>query len=270
MTGTGRPRGAPIALALAVAVATGVAGGYGFTHARSGTAANAAVGDSAEPAPSCTGAGCEPAVAGGASAGTGTGADSGPRAPDPAAVRLPQVGTGQFTVVAGTGERAGTRGRLVRYRVLNEGGIPVDPAIFAATVERILGDRRGWTAGGQWSFQRVDGGRYDLTVHLATAETSARMCAAYGLNTQGEVSCRGGPNVMLNAKRWLLGVPWYADALGDYRTMVTNHEIGHFLGHGHASCPGPGRQAPVMQTQTYSLGACRRNPYPYPDPEPRR
>jgi hypothetical protein len=42
----------------------------------------------------------------------------------------------------------------------------------------------------------------------------------------------GGRNVVINLKRWLLGVPWYADALEDYRHMVVNHEVGHFLGHG--------------------------------------
>jgi hypothetical protein len=263
-------RRAGLAAALALAAAVGVAGGYGFTHAKTGAAASAAE----EPAPSCTatagpGGRCgtsdaAPASGGPGGGGTGVGGTGGSQTPQQAASRLPRSGTGEFTPVGGTGRRAGGSGRLVRYLVVVEGGVPVDPASFAAAVEGTLADPRGWTAGGQWSFQRVGGGRIDLTVHLATPDTTTRLCARYGLNTGGEVSCRGGPNVMINAKRWLLGVPWYADALDDYRHMLVNHEVGHFLGHGHASCPGPGRPAPVMQTQTYSLGACTRNPWPYP------
>jgi len=210
-----------------------------------------------------------------------------------AAPSVPAVGTGRFEAAAGTGARIGSRGRLVRFQILVEivdgtaasvasgnahpgdagsgdgppgSGAAFDPAAFGSAVERTLADGRSWNAAGQWSFQRVAAGdAADLVIRLTTPQTTDRLCGQYGLDTGGEVSCRGGGNIMINLKRWQLSVPWYADAIDEYRHMVINHEGGHFLGHGHSLCTGPGRQAAVMQTQTYGLEGCVRNPWPYPD-----
>ena len=51
-------------------------------------------------------------------------------------------------------------------------------------------------------------------------------------------------------------------SLRDYRHMVVNHETGHWLGHGHASCTGAGQPAQVMQQQSMSLQGCSFNAWP--------
>ena len=104
----------------------------------------------------------------------------------------------------------------------------------------------------------------ELTVHLATPGTTDTMCAKRGVRTRGEVSCRGGRDVIINLKRWQLGVAWYP-VLADYRDMVVNHEVGHFLGNGHAVCPRKGAPAPGWPGRRSAWRAARRNPWPYPD-----
>lgn len=177
---------------------------------------------------------------------------------------LPLRGTGTFRFARGVSARRGTRGQLVRYQVAVEVGAGVDPDGFAAVVDQTLADPRGWTAGAGWSFLRVpQGADAALVIHLTTPDTTDRDCAQHGVRTAGEVSCRGGRDIYLNLRRWQLAVPGYR--LAEYRHMVVNHEVGHFLGHGHVLCPAKGALAPIMQTQSISLTGCRPNAWPYPD-----
>jgi hypothetical protein len=179
-------------------------------------------------------------------------------------VPVPASGSGKFVTAPGQSSPVGT-GRIYRYQVVVEEGAGVPPAEFAAAVERTFAEPRGWTASKRWGFQRVSNGSSDVTVHLATPATTDRLCDSVGVETRGEVSCRGGRTVVINLRRWLTGVPHYADALDDYRHMVVNHEMGHFLGHGHVKCGKANTPAPVMQRQTFGLEGCTRNSWPFPD-----
>ncbi|MGI5211899.1 DUF3152 domain-containing protein [Plantactinospora sp. CA-290183] len=197
-------------------------------------------------------------TAAGASAGR-----SGPRT-DPGA-EYPTTGPGTFGY-AGGGPVLGAGGSLRRYRVAVEQGMGQDVGAFAAAVDAILGDPRGWTAGKRHRFQRVaKSTKAEFTVFLATPGTSEKMCATGGLHTERFNSCRLPGQVIVNVGRWLAGVPDYGAPLEVYQAYAVNHEVGHELGQGHQGCPRPGAPAPVMQQQTYGLKGCAPNGWPYVD-----
>ncbi|WP_399881594.1 DUF3152 domain-containing protein [Streptomyces sp. BBFR51] len=176
---------------------------------------------------------------------------------------IPSSGPGTFATADGGGDRVGGSGRTLTYVVQVEDGIGIAAKDVAAEVERILADERGWTADGEVGFRRVSGGTSDFRVRLATAATVDDICGQYGLDTGGEVNCNVGQDVMVNLKRWLLATQYYADDVTSYRALIINHEVGHFLGHGHEGCPGAGRPAPVMMQQIKGLHGCRTNVWPY-------
>ncbi len=184
------------------------------------------------------------------------------RAPAPATAQpVPARGSGRLVTVPGSSARTG-QGSLQRYSVAVEGGLGVDTGAFAAAVEQTLADPRSWGAGGRRSFQRVDGGDVDFRVVLASPNLTDRLCAP--LATRGNYSCAQGATAVINLRRWLRGAAAYTGRLAEYRYYVVNHEVGHVLGQGHASCPGPGRLAPLMMQQTRGVGSCRPNPWPFP------
>ncbi|MCG5213772.1 DUF3152 domain-containing protein [Streptosporangium sp. KLBMP 9127] len=173
--------------------------------------------------------------------------------------RVPRSASGRFRVVSGTAPPGHGRGQVVRYLVEVERGLPFRPRAFAAAVHRILNDPRGWGH----RFQRVD--RPPARVRVALSSPALTDAQCLPLRTGGELSCWNGTRSVINAMRWAHGVKEYGGDLASYREYVVNHEVGHALGHGHESCPGPGRRAPVMAQQTKSLGGCRPNPWPNPD-----
>ena len=152
------------------------------------------------------------------------------------------------------------------YRVEVEDGSGVDPDVAAAQIAGILAAPRGWAHGGAHSFHQVAEGPAGLVVRIATAGTTDRICATGNMNTHGEVNCRLREVVMVNLKRWQTGSPEFHGPLADYRALIVNHEVGHWLGHGHETCPGKGRPAPAMMQQIYGLKGCVSNAWPY-DPK---
>lgn len=178
----------------------------------------------------------------------------------------PTAGAGSFTPADGGSPVHGAGGPLRRYRITVESGTGQNADAFAATVDAVLADPRGWTALGEFRVQRVvEAAAADFTVYLATPATSERMCAEGGLSTERYASCRLPGQVIINLERWMEAVPDYGAPLAVYRAYVINHEVGHEFGSGHEACPGPGRPAPVMQQQTYGLQGCVANPWPYLD-----
>jgi len=205
-----------------------------------------------------------------------------PQAPDAAASYTAKMGRlfpltadfkgkGDFATVPGRQKGPG-RGRVLRYRVDVEKGLPLEGALFAKAVHKTLNDDRSWAHGGERSFERVDGGHADFVITLASPRTTDRWCAKSGLDTsEDHVSCDSASTdrVMINGYRWARGSKTFGrEHIHEYRQMLINHEVGHRMGHGHVGCPKQGALAPVMMQQTKYLttdGArCRPNAWPFP------
>lgn len=157
----------------------------------------------------------------------------------------------------------GSGGPIVPVAVDIEAGLPIDHDSTRREIVSILADPRGWTAHGTVRFRLVDDpADAEVRVRIASPATVDRRCSP--LRTSGRLSCRNGDSLHLNSDRWMGATSFWSAPLGEYRAYLINHEMGHFLGHGHQDCPGLGAAAPVMQQQTKSLQGCRPNGWPYP------
>ncbi|MGY0059434.1 DUF3152 domain-containing protein [Streptomyces sp. LZ34] len=183
--------------------------------------------------------------------------------PRPGSSPSPATGTGGFVTAKSSGAVIGKGGDLRRFKVMVEKGTGIDAKRAAAEISAVLADRRGWTTDGRNSFQLVADGPSDFEVKIATPDTVDEICGAVGLDTHGEVNCDAGTQIMVNLKRWNTGSPEFSGPISGYRALIINHEVGHRIGHGHESCPGKGRRAPVMMQQIYGLKGCVANEWPY-------
>ncbi len=218
-----------------------------------------AVERTAGPAPSAA-----PSGTSGPSASSSAKASPSPSpSPSSSLIDIPATGPGTFVTAEADGSTVGTGSRVRRYKVLVEEGIDVRASAAAAEISDVLADRRGWTRDGTNSFRLVSSGSYDFVVKIATPGTVDEICGAAGLRTRGEVNCAVGTDVVVNLKRWVLGSPQFDGPIGEYRALIINHEVGHRLGHGHETCPGPGRPAPAMMQQIKGLKGCVANAWPY-------
>lgn len=149
--------------------------------------------------------------------------------------------------------------RRVTYSVTTRGRITASVADFRRLAQQTYDDPRGWRWAGV-EFRRVPRGG-DFTLVLA----SAAAVPSFSSQCSSTWSCRVGRHVIINQERWQHASPAWNRAgrsLRDYRHLVVNHETGHWLGQGHASCPPGGGPAPVMMQQSKGTGACRFNPWP--------
>jgi hypothetical protein len=166
-----------------------------------------------------------------------------------------------FTTGAWGPAPARARPLVITYEVRGRGNVsPLED--LAATAASVYADPRGWSLGGSIRFEQVDSGGA-FTLWLA----SDALMSTFGGACGRLWSCRNGRNVVINEDRWLGTSDSWLKALAPleaYRPMVINHETGHWLGFGHASCPGAGAPAPVMQQQSMTLGVCVPNSWPLP------
>lgn len=162
-------------------------------------------------------------------------------------------------------EGSTSEGNVRSYLLRVEDGIDLEAGEVAGVVAEVLADDRGWEPLEHVAFRQVtEPAEADFTISLASPPTVDGLCAP--ARTNGLWSCRIGEEVVLNADRWTLMTPTFDD-LGEYRAYMVNHEVGHFLGHGHETCGGEGEAAPVMLQQSMALGGCRANPWPSADGE---
>lgn len=151
--------------------------------------------------------------------------------------------------------------RVATYSIATRGRITTSVKKFARQAAQTFADARGWRGGGT-TFRRVkSGGGFTLVLSEAGQVPSfSSQCSSY-------YSCRVGRFVIINQDRWKsASPPWKAAgrSLRDYRHLVVNHEVGHWLGNGHAGCRVRGQLAPVMGQQSKGTGGCRFNPWPLP------
>jgi hypothetical protein len=163
--------------------------------------------------------------------------------------------------VAPTPAGARTGPLVITYEVRGRGNVsPLED--LAAAAAGVYSDPRGWSLGGSIRFERVESGG-DFTLWLASdAEMST-----FGGACDRVWSCRNGRNVVINEDRWRGSSGSWLEAgasLATYRQMVLNHETGHWLGFGHATCRAPGAPAAVMQQQSMTLAGCTPNSWPLP------
>jgi len=161
-------------------------------------------------------------------------------------------------------DTCGSNGRIVRFRIGVERGLPTTPTEFGSAVRAVLCDHRGWTRAVRF--------RYDpngsLLIGLRSPDGTERRCMQLiHLSVNRTYSCATPQEVVLNSDRWFKGTPNWPGPLPEYREMVTNHETGHALGLYHENCPRDGAMAPVMMQQSKGLTSpnghtCRLNSWP--------
>ena len=149
--------------------------------------------------------------------------------------------------------------KIVTYDVATRGKTKGTLENFKKVVAETFKDERGWRrAGVEFKYVENNG---DL--HMILAEPG--IIGALG-GCSSQLSCTVKPSVYINDDRYMGASESYR-ALGisveNYRIMVINHEVGHWLGHDHiVSCETSTGLAPIMLQQSTGLRGCRPNYWP--------
>lgn len=152
---------------------------------------------------------------------------------------------------------AGAAERTITYTVTTAGPVTGDVALLRTVAAQTLNDRRGWSLGGSILYEQVaSGGAFRIVLASPSAVAAAdRACSS-------QYSCRVGNSVYINDQNWRNGTASWTYSVPEYQQYVLMHEIGHWLGLGHATCPAGLQVAAVMQQQSIGLSGCLANVWP--------
>ena len=149
--------------------------------------------------------------------------------------------------------------RTITYDVSTRGTTKGTLEDFKKVVAETFADSRGWVRANV-SFKYVESGGQ---LHMILAEPSV-VGALGGCSSQ--LSCTVKPSVYINDDRYMGASESYRElgvSVANYRTMVINHEVGHWLGHDHiTTCETNTGLAPIMLQQSTGLRGCRPNYWP--------
>lgn len=183
--------------------------------------------------------------------------------PSPVGTGANANGTNSATTYDAVGHVGADGVKVIYYKTLVWGMVVADFEDFRTKVAETLADARGWVRGGL-KFVEVSSGQ-DLNIILSDAAS----LEGYNGYCSGSLSCTSGYNeVIINDERWREGTEeTRAGGMSqrDYQNMVTNHEVGHWLGHySHIeACEADGGVAPIMLQQSTGLRNCGSfNPWP--------
>lgn len=130
----------------------------------------------------------------------------------------------------------------------------------------ILEDPRGWASLG-YRFRPARAGERP-SAFVIDKTTPSELGRRFGPFLEGASRlsiCEMGakpPRIHVNAANWARVPPASGyRSLGSYRAYVINHEVGHALGLGHATCGAAGAPAPIMLQHTLGTRPCE--PWPW-------
>lgn len=155
-----------------------------------------------------------------------------------------------------------SKSKTFTYAITVDGEVKSDFAEFREQVAQTLNDSRGWNRVDIY-FTEVKN-KPNFTIYLSAP---GRVGAYPGCSTT--LSCRYGNRVMINDERWQLATTAWNGAgatLRDYRHLIVNHEVGHWLDHRHITkpCTDTTQLAPVM-IESSIRPTCAPNPWPLDD-----
>jgi hypothetical protein len=152
----------------------------------------------------------------------------------------------------------------VTYDVATRGEVQGDLETFRETVAKIFADDRGWKRAGVTFTEVESGGK----LHMILA-SGPEVKKASPIVCSDQLSCHVNGSVFINDARWMGASSAYKArnvSVEDYRKMVVNHEVGHFLGHDHdLSCGRASGLGPIMIDKAEHLGSCQPTYWPLPN-----